>query len=283
MAAAAETTELIEGPSAARTLRDALMGLKHWFQDGEDAGLNTAFSSAVRSEALNVARELAWFWCFRHAVGRPLSLGDLLKWQWRLVWTSLETGARDPSFLAAFRTQLHDWWSRLASSVDGESFAARIRDALGREGDAWQVLCATRALLAETLATEAGMASLCEAAGETLTALGDLEWLIPTRERVIQGLAELVLSPLASERQATLNADLGRLEEAVREPQRNDNAERQKWGSDVAGLRLLFAYVDSHVLQPNTTTMLLSLCSRGASFHDGCFCSQLLRVAASYD
>jgi nucleoside phosphorylase/tetratricopeptide (TPR) repeat protein len=260
VASAANAVQPVDNPrSVVAVLRDALAGLTQSFQSEEDGGLETAWVTAIRHGATNVARDVAWFWCFRYVPGRPVSQGDFLKWQWRLLWVSLDTGASDVAFLSAFHAQTREWWCRLAASLGKQSFASRIRDALHQEGDSLDILSASRDLLGLILGSDGGVETLCVAVSEVLMAQNDLQWLSPLRDLVVRGLAELVLSPVASDYQAKLDADLLRLEEAVRCPRMCDSKERQEWRGDIGSLRSLLSQVQARAVQPNTTTALLRI------------------------
>jgi tetratricopeptide (TPR) repeat protein len=94
----------------------SLRGIANAFEKNETGSLEEAFQRAIRGNALFVARDLAWFWCFRFHLGRSRSEGEMIQWHWRLCWLSLTIGRNDPGFLASFVDQEKEVWGRVRST-----------------------------------------------------------------------------------------------------------------------------------------------------------------------
>lgn len=240
---------------ASEALLAALAALGTCFNSGSDKQLDEAVATALKHKNIRVVRDLAWYWCFRFAVGRPITHGEYLKWHWRLLWASIEVSGSDSSFLSAFRDQLQGWWKHLARSAPEVDFTAAIRDSLASQGDAIECLLRTRTLLTEVLAKDAGIHTSCLAVSEVVKALTDISWLEPLHRHAVGGVFQLILSPIANEHLDLIDADIRQMEQAF--PSGYKSAACDALAADVQALRHLLGNLQQQTVQPNTTSSLL--------------------------
>lgn len=108
--------ELAGQSRAVRLLSESLTAIAEAYQSGEPGPLDSAFQTAIRCSGLFVARDLAWFWCFRFHQVYPRPNGEMLLWHWRLSWLSITIGGTDSKFFDAYCDQAESLWTRLRTA-----------------------------------------------------------------------------------------------------------------------------------------------------------------------
>ena len=103
---------------AVRVLSDSLDAIAEALRNNDPDRLESAFQLAMHCGALFVARDLAWFWCFRFHQRKPRPIGEMLLWHWRLCWLSLSIAGTDVKFLDGVCDQQRSLWNRLKAAND---------------------------------------------------------------------------------------------------------------------------------------------------------------------
>jgi tetratricopeptide (TPR) repeat protein len=88
--------------------------------DGDETALVDAFQLSLKHRALWAARDIAWYWCFRFSLGRPVYENQYFVWHWRLCWISAKIGSRDATFLAGVLEQERSFWNRMPEESRSE-------------------------------------------------------------------------------------------------------------------------------------------------------------------
>lgn len=92
----------------------SLNGLHSALVDEDYELLEQAYQRAITIGALVVARTLAYLRTVRIGSGN-WSTAELIQWQWRLCWLTIEVGQTDIAFVNAFAKQEFDLWNRIKS------------------------------------------------------------------------------------------------------------------------------------------------------------------------
>jgi len=122
---------------ALKLLAQTIRAFSEFAASGNDELLNDIFIEALKMGATPIARQIAWFWCFRVSASGTVSELTIALWQWRLSWTTRETSQGDADFLLSFVRQQRAYWPRLKGEKN-PIFADRIEKALSFPDD-----CAT--------------------------------------------------------------------------------------------------------------------------------------------
>jgi tetratricopeptide (TPR) repeat protein len=83
-------------------------------QPNSDA-IETAYSSCIEVGANQTARDLAWYWCYRFAVGKQVYEKDYIKWHWRVCWLTVSFGRG--AYLEETARQERSFWQSLPSKA----------------------------------------------------------------------------------------------------------------------------------------------------------------------
>lgn len=114
---------------AANVLSVTLRAYRAARADGDETALEDAFQLALKHRALWVARDIAWYWCFRFSLGRPAYENQYFLWHWRQCWLSAEIGPNDVVYLAGVLDQERTFWNRIPEESKSEA-TSRVLSAL---------------------------------------------------------------------------------------------------------------------------------------------------------
>jgi hypothetical protein len=101
-------------------LRGTLQAYADTLTENSDAPLEEAFRRAIAANAIWIAREIAWFWCFRFAMSRPTYENQYVRWHWRLNWLTLQMSPNDDAYLQGCLDQELSLFGRLRRETISE-------------------------------------------------------------------------------------------------------------------------------------------------------------------
>jgi len=110
-------------------LTKTLQAYSNSLAESSESHLEEAFSLAIAANAIWIAREVAWFWCYRFAIGRPTYENQYIRWHWRLNWLTLQMSPEDDIYLRGCLAQEVDLFGRLHRETIGEPLV-KIIDSL---------------------------------------------------------------------------------------------------------------------------------------------------------
>jgi len=123
-----------KGSSLANLLAEAIESLHCSVATKDDLPLENAYRHALHEGEYHIARDLAWFWCFRHFYQTPTAVYKVVAWQWRVVWLSRLTAGDDEAFLVGCVDQQRQFWSAL-NTPQNTDFPKSILAATEMKGD----------------------------------------------------------------------------------------------------------------------------------------------------
>ena len=99
-------------------LHDSLSAFRDAIREGTDTQLDEMFHSAIKNDAIWIAREIAVFYCSRFLNDHACLVRNALKWYWRLAWLTIEIAPEDVDFQKQFHGQIQRQAKRLAAHLD---------------------------------------------------------------------------------------------------------------------------------------------------------------------
>ncbi len=232
-------TQVTTENEVTRILLGSLRALRDTLANRDPAPLEEAYQNAVGRGALFVARDLAWWWCFRFHVGRPRSTAEVLQWHWRLCWLTMEIGHSDDAFLERSLDQERLLWHRLRSAGD-HPVVSEVCGVVDEEGES------TRSKLSAVVSRLA--IHVCEHLGPRAFVLDVQQALANSRDgspvssavrHAIAKVLDVILAPGA----AGILADIDELTQALAAAVDNsrgiDEATLTGWKSAIRRLRAI--------------------------------------------
>ncbi|GAA4462356.1 hypothetical protein [Novipirellula rosea] len=193
--------------SASDLLRDALNAVRQNIEDQTTTPLEDVFALAETLHAGSVAREVAWFWCYKYALRAPVQETDFFRWHWRFARWSLETGFHDTKFLKGYFEQEKTFWNAIPAEGRSEYFT-RVVKYLDTSTPS---LDAVTGLVSELAAISVEISSVSQAALELASQLAMIHTanLSSSALEVFElRIMNLLLLPMASEFSSDLKADI---------------------------------------------------------------------------
>lgn len=185
-------------------------------QDDNDSDFDSAFQFALNHSATSIAREIAWFWCFRYSLDHPSYENQYLLWHWRLCCYSLEIGRSDPPYLESVAEQERLFWNR----IPAESQSGRFRDVLDLVNSVENVSSATVHGLTEALAINAcrtlNVTDVSNEIANQARTCADTRHLAKPLDTLYVRLMDLALHPGAPHVLRTLRGDIASVLDSIR-------------------------------------------------------------------
>jgi hypothetical protein len=174
---------------------------------GDDVLLEKAYGLAIQCDALWIARDIAWHWCFRFSIGRPAYENQIFFWHWRLCWLAIRIGGRDGPYLDATLGQERAFWNRIPenSRSDGTS---RILRVLAAARTAKEVLSELESELAELACRSFNVTDVARELSVELQLVKDASPLARPLDAFYARLLDLLLHPGATRALPTLIGDI---------------------------------------------------------------------------
>jgi tetratricopeptide (TPR) repeat protein len=201
---------------ASLVLESSLKAYRSAWVDGKESALEDAFLLALGQHARWVARDIAWYWCFRFSLGRPLYEKHYFLWHWRLCWLSLDIAPADTAYLNGALEQERHFWMDIPeeSRSDGTN---RVRSALDQMGaPSGAILESVIAELATVACKSLNATQVAQELGRTLRVTTHAMCLAKAVDALYIRLLDLVLYPGAAEFLSTLRGDIAPVLDALR-------------------------------------------------------------------
>lgn len=192
-------------------INSVLQAYRSSLVDNTASSLESAFQAAIDANAIWIAREIAWFWCFRYSVGRPSFENQHLVWHWRLCWLTIEMAPDDAPFLRSFILQELEVFQRLAKLAESQAFAATIKTI---ECCIDQPLDSVKAVVSTLAKFACKFGSVTEAIAELSTQLSKAKQTPQIQaafDAIFVRMLDLILHPAGTEMLAPIMKDLGSL------------------------------------------------------------------------
>lgn len=250
---------------ASQLLLLCLAALRDTTETHDDTILDSAYATAIARGAFQVARNLAWWWCFRFHPGRPATIDKVTQWHWRLTWLTLKIGRTDAVFLRGFLSQEADIWGRL-KGTESDPLVGDICNNLDSEKpDAFSAVTHMAGFLGSELAKVIGIKSLVLELNAAIRNMPNASSLSPAIQGAVVRMLDIVLMPGALTVSDELAQSIGSLADAIRNAESLDRDTQTAWASSVQRLYELFHAISSETPTREAFEALVSFADlRGA-------------------
>ncbi|WP_442483390.1 hypothetical protein [Aeoliella sp. SH292] len=171
----------------------------HSREVGVDTKLDEVFRQAIESNAMWIAREIAWYWCYRFAVSKLVYESQFIQWHFRLSWLNLQIAPTDTYFIRGCLAQEIQVLDKLDESAISAPLK-KLRQTLSPND--CTPLEATKAFaieLANISSKFGNIGEICDEVSYALQRCSDREWLARPLDSLCTRLLDLIIHPGAHE------------------------------------------------------------------------------------